>query len=218
MSISVIRRLRNEMKALEENTDKYIPPELYYIVKIRIQCSDRDSIEKWAKIFLSSNLDHQPLATYTFVDQTSEIILIFSRLEEENDHWHQGSHSLIISHYVSTLSKEFDGDVSAKLVEFASKTQVLAYFSLLVHDNSRRNMILSSRNNISSIEIRNCTHQELLDKLEEYGVDWELTDPSQKYGTFYKLRKKKGKVMLSTISEAFDARDTKKYSMFIFGS
>ena len=79
-------------------------------------------------------------------------------------------------------------------------------------------MILASRNGISAADIRNRTQQELLRKLREVGVDWSSLSRSEKYGVFYKLKKRRGRVVIVSISEAFDARNTKKYSVFVFGS
>ena len=92
------------------------------------------------------------------------------------------------------------------------------YCSYLVHRNSRESMIKSS-DSLSTIDIRNHTHKELVDKLKNNGVEWENLSSDEKYGTFYKLKKKKGgKIVISSLSEAFDARNMKKYSVFMFGS
>lgn len=219
MATSNIKRLRNEMRMLEDESDRYIPFDLYYIVKIQCETSNTQAAEKWGKNFLTRNPSHQPLVSYIFKTESSvEIVLVYSCLEESEEHWNDGSHSEIVSHYSSLLSRELRSKVNVKIVEFETRTHVLTYLSWLIHENSRVSMVLSSANEVTASDIRSHTHQELLEKLDSVGVDWEAFEPSEKYGTFYKLKKRKGKVVIASMSEAFDARDTRKYSAFVFGS
>ena len=219
MTTSNIRRLRNEMHLLERESDKYIPYDMYYIVKIIGDTVDSGVVEKWGKNFLTKNVIHQPLISYIFQTKISmEIFLVYSCLEEGEKHYLQGSHSKIISQYVSLLSQELGVDIRVSIIEFETRTQVLMYFSYLVHQNSQTAMIIASRNGISAADIRNHTQQELLGKLRDIEVDWSSLPGPEKYGMFYKLKKRQGKVVIASMSEVFDARNTKKYSVFIFGS
>lgn len=207
------------MRLLEEESDRYISCEMYYIIKIQCETANTQAAEKRGKNFLTRNTAHQPLVSYIFKTETSaEIVLVYSCLEEGEEHWHGGRHSTVISYYASLLGKELGVDVKVNIVEFETRTQVLTYFSWLVHENSRVSMVLSSANELSATDIRNHTYQELLERLKAVGVDWKSFPPSERYGTFYKLKKRKGKVVIASISEAFDARDTRKYSAFMFGS
>ena len=75
----------------------------------------------------------------------------------------------------------------------------------------------SSSGTITAADINTKTSSELMSMLKESGADWDAISDTEKYGIFYKLKKRRGKVIVSSISEAFDARDTRKYTTFIFG-
>lgn len=219
MTTSNIKRLRHEMRHLEEISDKYIPHDMYYIVKVTGIDAIEGSAKKWGKNFLTRNVTHQPLCSYIFQSGPNiNIILIYSCLENGEEHYIDGSYSKIISQYASLLGRELNIDVVVNIVEFETRTQLLMYFSCLIHQNSRLSMITHSGNKITLSDIRNHTQQELLEKLSESGVDWSSIPEENKYGVFYKLKRRRGNIVIASLSEAFDTRDIKKYSIFIFGS
>ncbi len=214
MTTSNIKKLNNEMTMLEEISDRYISCENYYVIKILMSVGVDKEIQEWTRELLSKNKNHQPLVVYTF---GNEICMLFSCLEE-GEHYLSGSHQRLCSEYASIYSRMVGNNVECKIVEMKTHTQVFTYFSWKVFNNSRRKIIDLSDGQITSKDIMYRTSSEIIDTLKEIGVEWEECPNDLRYGVFYKLRRKrKGKVVISSLSEPFDSRENKKYISFLFG-
>nr|QBK86651.1 MAG: hypothetical protein LCMAC102_04470 [Marseillevirus LCMAC102] len=211
------KRLHNEMILLEEQCDRYISYEKYYVINIEIIQGDISSeeIQKWSKTFLTSNRN-RPIAVYIY---QLTISLIFSCLEENESHYLQGSHQNIISDYTSIVTNmiQTESNVKCNIVEFDTQTQIFTYFLWKVYCNSRNCINKISPNNIKLTYIKSLTLSELINMLKDLGIDYSNLPSMERYGIFFKLKRKKNKIVVVSLSEEFDARDTRKYTNFIFG-
>jgi len=223
------------MTILEKESDRYILFNDYYILILNIgeifykksptksekrsplksESSRPLNVHDLAKKLLSRNTFHQPLATYVF---GNSIFLVYSCVDEEQTHYKDGSHHKIISEYVSMLSIELKRTISGSIVELDTRTSVSTYFAWKIHSNSLEFMVEVSKGQISLNDTKTKTMGELTIILQDNDVDWNSASLApEKYGVFYKLKKKKGKVVIVDLSELFDSRDMKKYTNFIFG-
>ncbi len=214
---SYAKRLHNEMVLLEEQSDHYISYEKYYVINIEIIQGNisPEKVQKWSKIFLTKNLN-RPIVVYVY---QLTISLIFSCLEENESHYLGGSHQNIISEYTSVVANMIpnESNIKCNIVEFDTQTQIFTYFLWKVYCNSRNCINKILPNNISLNYIKSLTLEESITMLKDLGIDWSNLPNTERYGTFYKLKKKKNKIVVISLSEKFDARDSRKYTNFIFG-
>ena len=202
------------MILIEQESDRYIPPHKYYILILTISDTKSLNLREIAKKMLVKNISHQPLSAYVF---ENDIFLVYSCVDNEQNHYNGGSHHKIISEYVSGLTLQLKTKIEGKILEFDSKTSVITYFIWKIHSNSLKFMVDVSNDKISSGDTKTKTLGELTLSLQDLGIDWDNLDPVDKYGVSYKLKKKKGKIIVCQLSEFFDSRDMKKYLNFIFG-
>ena len=220
---STVKKLHNEICSFEENSDSYISYDKYYVIRVtvtyddKIPDEDRD-LHTIAQELLSLNSDHQPLVTYT---HDNEVLLLFSCLTEGEKHYLGGSHQLLCSEYCSIFLDTFACSVrraNCRIIEFPTQTKVFAYFSWVVYQCTLSAIVSLSKNQIKEKDTCSFPITELVEKLEsKYNVKWSQVDNSIKYGTFYKLKKKKSKIYISSTSEALDAREDRKYISYLFG-
>jgi hypothetical protein len=172
-----------------------------------------------AQELLSLNSEHQPLVTYA---HDNEVLILFSCLADGEKHYLNGSHQLLCSEYCSifynNLHSRGISKVICRTIEFSTQTKVFAYFSWVVYQCTLATIISLSKKQIKEKDTNSFPITELVDKLEtKCNVKWSKVDNSDKYGTFYKLKKKKSRLYISSMSEAFDARDDRKYITYLFG-
>lgn len=215
MSTSNLKRLCHEISSIEHDSDRYIPFDSYYIIHTRVlegQVTHKE-LESWCKDLLSYK-DHQPLVLYLY---DHDIYAMYSCLEK-GEHYLKGSHQALCSKYVSYFNNLIKGEskVECRIIEIDTQTQVFAYFSYKVFINSQQSLIDLSNGKLTQKDIVYKTLQELIDMLKETGVDWDEIPKIKRYGTFYKLKKKKNKVTIISMSEKLDFREVKKYNTFLF--
>jgi hypothetical protein len=229
MSISNVKKVYSEMTMLESESDYCIPFNKYYILNLTLEPSTKNNIkelkqnktkcikkinlEDLAKKMLSRNMNHQPLSVYIFKNNIS---LIFSCLEENQNHYKNGSHHKIISEYVSVLSLELKSLINGSIVELDTRTSVIMYLIWKVHSNSLRCIVDKSEGTISINDTKIQTLGELKIRLNIVDVIWDDIDLTNRYGIFFKLKKKKNTIIIDSLSEFLDSRDIKKYTNFIF--
>lgn len=215
MSWSSVKRLTNEMETFESDSNKFVDPECYFIIRVHLEGNNDDSLKSFAKNILC--VPPQPVAVYYCLD---EVVLIFSCLIESHTHQFDGDHQRIISKYATLFARANANveNVNVKLVEFQTQTQVITYMGYVVRQLSQRTMKNLSNGKITDNLLNFRTEEELLEILTSEGVRWDELDSSKKYGTFIRLRRKHDKIVTAKISESFDARETKRYVNFIFGT
>lgn len=217
MSISYIKKIKNEINEIERESDKFISSNKYYIIYLKFpidQCENLslEVTKKLGKIFLNNKPDHRPLCNYVLED---EIYLIFP---PSDDHYLDGSYQKIISEYASFFSNYMKcSSVICKIIEFSSQIQIVTYFTLKTYLNSRKFIIKLSKDKISEEDISSKTLFELVEDLEKDGISWDGISNENKFGIFLKFKKQNEKLVISTLSECFDARNNEKYINYIFG-
>ena len=217
MSWSSVKRLTSEMEALENESNRFVRSEDYYVVRVQLE-NNADSIENFAEYMLCSS--PQPIAVYHCPD---EVALIFSCMSEDNPsggHQFNGDHHRIISKYATLFARANENvkNINVKIVEFETQTQIITYMGWVVFQTSQRAMKRLSGGKITDNLLYFRTERELRDKLcDEVNVVWNTVEPSERYGTFIRLRRKRNKIITSKLSEFFDARENKRYVDFIFG-
>ena len=222
MSWSSVKRLTSKMEALENESNRFVRFEDYYVVRVQLENTGTcgtctcDSIKNFAEDMLCSS--PQPIAVYHCSD---EVALIFSCMSEGNSHQFNGDHHRIISKYATLFARAPVSNVkniNVKIIEFETQTQVITYMGWIVFQTSQRAMKRLSGGKITDNLLYFRTERELRDKLrDEANVVWNAVEPSERYGTFIRLRRKHNKIITSKLSEFFDAREYKRYVDFIFG-
>ena len=228
---SNVKRLHNEIISLEENSDSCISYNKYYVIRITIlqnslidnevhtNDNEKCTLHIITQELLSLNSKHQPLVTYT---HGNEVLILFSCLSEGEKHYLNGSQQLLCSEYCSLFYSKLPYKSSTKIIcriiEFSTQTKVFAYFSWVVYQCTLATIISLSRKRIKEKDTSTFPITELVEMLEnKCNIKWSEENSSDKYGTFYKLKKKKSKLYISSMSEAFDAREDRKYITYLFG-
>lgn len=212
--ISSTKRVCNDMHFLEESNATTIPPDNYYILKIKVY--DTDKLDRsLLETILKEN--PKPLVVYYAYD----IILILFSCVKGNaiEHQLKGNHDLIVSKYVRffTLQLPHAKDITAEIFHFHTRTIVFTYLSWIIFGVSQNSFLRLSQGRITVKDLQFLTEKELKNKFSEKGDVWDELDSHEKYGTLINAKQTKNCVEFSSLSEPFDARDTKKYMTFIFG-
>ena len=218
MTSSHLTRLRNEIAALESQSWRFVPREKYYAVQIQLPNIDipHEKINKWGKGCVL-NQDHQPLFVYVC---QNEIYLFFSCLKE-GSHFMGGNHQAICSLYSSkftrkvckTFSLSKGNRVNCRLIELETQNKI---FTFMLWKNTRCSFrCLASHLEIPLERAFQRTFQESVASIK--GTAWENIPKSEKYGVIYKLKDRKGKTILSSLSTLLDARKKEHYTSYFFG-
>jgi len=211
--ISSVKRLNNEMFEIENQSDKYISSTNYYILSISYSEDTDVDIRSKAEELLKSKMN-QPLCVYYF---HKTLLLIFSCQEENETHYLNGSYTLIISYYSTTLSLDVNNNVICKIIEFETRNKLLAYVCWKVRWNYTLLLELKSNYEISQKDVNNYTLKEICEYLKETGFDIDDCTEEEKYGVLIKLSyDDNGDIIVESISEEIDYLKFKKYYNFIF--
>ncbi len=218
MSSSHLNRLQNEILMLKSKSNKFVPYEKYYIIHIQFPNIDipRASIDKWGKECILDR-NNQPLFVYVCYN---EIYLFFSCLAE-GEHFMKGGHQELCSMYSSMLTNKIcqiadvsdDKYVFCNLIELETQSKVFTYVLWKNAQNSFRS--LASHLKVPIEEVYKRTFEESLALIE--ATPWDDIPKSERYGTIYKLKKKKGRIILSSFSKRIDARKKEHYMTYFFG-
>ena len=214
MSFSHLTRIRNEMIALEKESEKCVPKESYYVIEIKLP-STVDEIWKWGKNIILND-DHTPLFVYI---RNKDLFLFFSRSEE--GHHLNGCHQKLCSLYSSNFTQKLckigslsEGEyVTCRLIELSTQNKVFTY--LLWKNTETWFQFLSSFTNEPPEKVYQRTIQETLDIMNNNDT-WKALSKSQRYGILYKIKEKKGRTVLSSFSKPIDARRKEHYVSYLF--
>jgi hypothetical protein len=206
------KRVQNDISACEENSDRRIPADKYYIVFIELVGTD--SLTNTVKTFLKNRDEHRALAVYVYENQAH---LLFSSVEE-GDHYLRGSHHAICSEYASLVTLEHKCSSRVKIVELDSRTVILVYFQTKVFENAKKSAHLLSKNTITKKEINQLTFGEIIPLLKEKAsVSWEKIAGGQRFGTFYKyLIGSDHREKFITLTGLIDMQDIERYTGYFF--
>lgn len=211
--MSELSQLQNEILLLESQSDRYVPYDKYYALEVSFPREiPIETIQNIGKKYVVDT-DNQPLFTYSY---GHKVLLFFSSLYE-GKHYLSGSHQRLCSEYAAKTSKNLESDLSTtcKLVEFESRNRVYTY---LIWKNVEAHFgCIAHRLGISFSESFKKTLQESKDLLKESGIDVEQIPKFEKFGAIYRLREKKGKVSVCSLSTFLDSRKKNKHMEYLFG-
>lgn len=170
-----------------------------------------------AKFFLTQKRN-QPLVVY--VDH-SKIYLLFTSVDESQEHFLGGLYHKLISYYSCLMCKWMIKNeypisiIETNLIEYESHIEIFTFFSVKVYDNKMRCIERLFDDTTIEINISQLTEKEIIDILKKEGVNYNDISNADKYGTFAKLRKKGAKIVIDKMEEYLDSRESKKYLDFI---
>lgn len=212
--ISSTKRVCNDMHSLEEENVNIIPPDDYYILKIKFY--DAGKLERFLSEKVLTEIP-KPLVVYYSCDI---MLILFSCVKGTSLVSHQlnGNHNLIVSKYVRFFTQALpqSKDITVEIVHLHSRTVIFTYLSWMVFQTTQNNFVRLSNGRITNKDLQFLTEKELKSKFSEH-ENWDNLDSHEKYGTLLTVKQSKNCVDFSSLSEPFDARDTKKYMAFIFG-
>jgi hypothetical protein len=215
MQSSSTQRLRNDINECEDSSDRKIPADSYYVVKIVLDGDvDRALVVTTVKELARKNFDTdgRPLVAYTY---GVSCYLLFSSLEG-TQHFLGGSHHAIISFYASYFAKATGHNARCSIVELDSRTRILIYFQSKIYENGKLT-VRAHLSDVSEREFATLTFTESIKLLaKRSSIRWEDLAPSERYGTFYKLVSSNGKDRFAVMSEMIDIRDQNRYISYLF--
>lgn len=209
------KRVQNDISVCEENSDRHIPSDKYYVVFIELEApSTKTTLASTVKMFLKTRNDHRALAVYVY---KNEAHLLFSSVEE-GDHYLRGSHHAICSEYASLVTLEHHCKSRVKIVEMDSRTVILVYFQTKVFENAKRSAYSLSKDTFTKKEVNQLTFGEIIPLLKERAsVSWDTLPGGDRFGTFYKyIVGTDGKEKFMTLTGMIDMQDPEKYTLYFF--
>ncbi len=214
---SYSKLVHNIMETMEENSNKFIESGCYYIVNIRVS-SDKEKNEaykEWAKTLLTTKTEKErPIVVYT---HANEISLLFSCVSDNDFHYLKGSHQDICSYYACYFCKLSQSyNIKCNIVEFRQRSDIFGYLMWKIHQNTKKCINNVCKKLVSSKELEDKPLEELKTIMTSYDIDWDQITDEEKYGKFQRLRRKKKKLLILSLSEPFNAQDTKKYMSYLF--
>jgi hypothetical protein len=211
MSSSSTRRVHNDIAECESNSDKFVDPNSYYVVKVIFEDSTVNTTDIAKKTVNAT--EPATLVTYSF---GNELYILFSSIEC-GSHFLNGSHHGLCSHYTSEFVIEKGCKVSCSVVEIESRSKVLVYFQTKVYDAAKKAAFSAGKGKLTKKDISQLSITDISELLKKAGVVWDDLDNKTKYGCFYKKIGSDGKYKLSTLSESISLRDADKYLNYFFG-
>ncbi|HMP28085.1 MAG TPA: hypothetical protein PKD85_00710, partial [Saprospiraceae bacterium] len=129
-------KLHNDVLSYEKLSDKFVPPESYYVIKLHINSTT--ITKKAAKIILKEEAGNKfdcetPLAAYMF---QNDLYILFSSLEDK-EHYLKGSHQKICSNMVSKYALKYKCDIECSVIELDARIKVLVYFQTKIYEGSK---------------------------------------------------------------------------------
>lgn len=216
MPISYIKKLQNEIDLYETRSDRIISLEHYYVVAIAIDSSELTSNQKnKSPVELLKSIATELIGVYQYKPSLiyvslSCIYFLYPPIETQGQlHAHEGSQQHIISEVSSLVSILSGASCTVRIVEFESKSQVVAYMCLKNFENVRESLIVHSNNKVTKKDVANYTLNECIEMFDtRTKTSYEKLSPILKYGVFMRGGK--------NVSIALDFRDTATIDSLLF--
>lgn len=213
---SNFKRLENEMKLLEKESNLIIPNNNYYIIFLKFNVNNPNSLklEEYSKKLLKDS-KNQPFAVYIYYNQ---VAIFFSCREEEQEHFLGGNYQKLISYYVLDAVKfsNLKNEITCKIVLLESKTKFLIYLSWRAYKNSCKTMMRLSPKMNKKIAYNRTIDELIKDLNEKENIVWNELTKEERYGTFLKLKKKENQIIFSKLSGKVNLCEERKYHEFLF--
>jgi hypothetical protein len=213
-------KLHNDVLSYEKQSDKFIPSDSYYVIKIHINSSEitKKEIKVILKEEASNKFDEEsPLAAYMF---QNDLYILFSSLEDKS-HYLKGSHQKICSTMVSKYALKYKCDIECSIIELDARIKVLVYFQTKIYEASKFYAWQLLKKTKTEQEVKDLTFGEIEDALakSKQSIKWEEIDSFEKYGIFYKYVKSRdsSKLKYSFLSELVNSENIEKFRKYLFG-
>lgn len=213
--LSSAKALQNKVTSIEEESDRKISHDVYYIVWIKTQQPELAKIvKKLIKKLIKKEYetDGFPLLIYSY---GTDMCILFSSLET-GEHFMKGSHQKICSYFASIVSRLIDSLVICSIVEFDSRPKILIYFQTKIYENAQKSVLDMSEGKLTHKNIQIGTLYEAVELLKQHSIFWEKLIPHKRFGTLYKYQNTDKKKLI-TLSELIDVRFMEKYNSYFFG-
>lgn len=127
--------------------------------------------------------------------------------------------SFIVSFIMRNAAQDMNIDWCNAYCLSVQKPIVFCYLNWKVYDNQLFTMSSLSKGKILKKDMANLTREDIITKLQEYGVDWSTLPKKIKYGSFFKFGPGKSK-KIAFIEKCFmpTFADYEKYQNFFFSS
>jgi len=200
MSVSYIRKLQNEIALYEENSDRKIPSESYYVVVVAIDGmtgKKTDALTKYAEEILTVVEGSSPTLIYVY---PPSIYYLYSSVDEKSEHVHGGSHHGICSEFSSIASIITGIPSLTYLVELETKSQVVAYFCLKSFENTRNSIVVLSKEKVTRKDVTQYTLGESIELFDKKsGSNWDKISSKERFGVFIKGKEGSRKCSSTTL-------------------
>ena len=173
------KKISNEMRELEESSDRIIKNSSYFTINLIIKKEDVD-IESVADYFIGSQM-YSTDFVYIF---KNELSLIFNCLPENCEF--KRSYNTILSSVISDVAKTEQCLVKATIIEFENAAITSIYFGWKMFENFKMNM-----KSLCGLDKKdfNKTQKELLEIIENKGFRSDWDEFPNKNGYFRKSSK-----------------------------
>jgi hypothetical protein len=207
------KRIRQEISAIEDDSDAKVSPSAYYVVKITYRPREGSDLSKLAlikKLLVERESVDGPLVIYSEIS-TADVILHILFPPKTQEIYLKGSYQAICSEYASTVALLTGGPVLVNVTELDSQTKVLVFFQTKIVSSMIRSAMVNG-SKLTEAQLQDLTFAEQAATVPT----WESLPPDRRFGSFYRLDAISSK--LKSLSELFDVNDLGKYSKYIFGS
>lgn len=208
---SYSKRLQNELALDEENSDRKVPSEKYYVLVVSLDASTpKQTIEECATTLVAVNSTVTPSITYIY---GSTIYYLYSAVDEKREHLLGGSHQRLCSEFSSVASLISSCLTTTHIVELETRSRVIAYFCLKSFENVRHSLVSLSKGKVSKKDVAQYTLQECIDMFDKKsGLIWGTLSARDRYGLFIRGVGKDAK----RSSIALDFKDVDTLNTFLF--
>lgn len=209
--MSSSKRLQNDIIVHEENSDRCVPNNSYFIICLRSSPEESPNLNTLTKKLIK---DPKILVAYVY-DRTS--YLVFSAIEE-GEHYLSGKHHALISKYTSLAVLELGCEVETQLIELDNKTKVVVYLYSQICENMKLTAMKVSKGVIDKKILSQLSFNEIKKELSDRSIIWDSIPGEERYGTIYKyIEGGNGvKPKYQAMSEMINLNNLSKYTDYIF--
>jgi len=215
MYLSSVQKLQNDIVGYEQTSDHKIALDKYFIVRIESLDTTIDLTDFTKKDILAKTLLHTSIICGYVYYNTAYIL--YSSVDVNNGHFLDGSHQHICSHYASNCAIKTQKQAKCSLIEFDTRTKILAYFQTKIFENMKESMVYHSHSLVTPYDIAKLSFGELIEKFDaKTESGWSGLSSYECYGSFYKLQIKGSEKKFAVLSELIDMHHSDKYTAYLF--
>lgn len=214
MSVSYIKKLQNEIVLYEDESDRKVPNESYYVLVVAVEGMTGkkiDTLIKYAEEVLTVVEGSSPTLIYVYPPY---VYYLYSSVDDKSEHVHGGSHQAICSEFSSIMSIISGGvPSSTQLIELETKSKVMAYFCFKNFEHTRNSIVALSKEKVTRKDVAQYTLSESIELFDKKsGSNWDKISPKERFGVFIKGKESSRKYS----SNSLDFKDIDALMSFLF--